>query len=350
EIDMTVARMAQTWDRTLVVDYSFPYLLDTAGFVTAAPGIRKGDFPFIEPFHVMVWCFLLLSLAISSMIIYFLSCPKRHKESWIRGWITESYKLMTLLLGQGSYASYQKTRVQAFMYLWILSKVVLVFSYCSILLSFLMVPRMETPLRTVQELKEAVVGGKCQFTTFRGTNYMTLINESTTGVLKVLGDHIRSHPENVLSLRDEGLAKILAQNRLVVLLSRTYFRYAASEFGSDRFHMPEDNFGHSPSCIVMKKGLGMVERINRLIHRVTEAGIVDKQLDYLAFRTRLKHAKAASAPASTKRSLSFTDIQTAVQLLGAGLLAGTCCLIGEICIHRRQTSRKKRKRRGRKAF
>ncbi|KAG8173148.1 hypothetical protein JTE90_007191, partial [Oedothorax gibbosus] len=86
------------------------------------------------------------------------------------------------------------------------------------------------------------------------------------------------------------------------------------------------------------------------IHRITEAGIVEKQMEYDAFRKQIKHSKAASAPPSTQRSLSFTDIQAAVQLLGAGLLAGTCCLIGEICIHRRQTSRKERKMQRRKTF
>ncbi|KAG8185334.1 hypothetical protein JTE90_008237 [Oedothorax gibbosus] len=350
EVDMVVARMAQTWDRTLAVDFSFPYLMDSVVFVTAAPEIRRADFPFIEPFPVMVWCFLLLSLAIPSMVICLLSHPESHKGIWISRWITESYKLLVLLLGQGSHATYQKTRVRAFMYLWVLSKLVLVFSYCSILLSFLMVPRMETPLRTVQELQEAVLSGKYQFTTFQGTSFMILVNETNTGVFKVLGDHIRSHPNNVLSPKDSPFVRILAQHRLSALMSRAYFNYEASEFGWDRFHVPEDNFGHYPCGISMKKGLGMVERINRLIHRITEAGIVEKQMEYDAFRKQIKHSKAASAPPSTQRSLSFTDIQAAVQLLGAGLLAGTCCLIGEICIHRRQTSRKERKMQRRKTF
>ncbi|KAG8185325.1 hypothetical protein JTE90_008230 [Oedothorax gibbosus] len=321
EVDMVVSRMAQVWDRTLAVDFSFPYLMDSVVFVTAAPKVRKADFPFIEPFQVMVWCLLLLSLVIPSMVICLLSGPKTHKETWISRWMTESYKLLVLLLGQGSLATYQKTRVQAFMYLWILSKLVLVFSYCSILLSFLMVPRMETPLRTVQELQEAVVGGKYQFTTFRGTSFMAFVNDSKTGVFKILGDHLRSHPDNVLSPRDNPLAKILSEHRLSILMSRFDFNYKASEFGSDRFNMPEDNFGHYPCGISMRKGLGMVERINRLIHRVTAAGIVEKQMEYAAFRNHLKYSKADSSPPSTLRSLSFTDIQTAVQILGAGLLA-----------------------------
>ncbi|KAG8185326.1 hypothetical protein JTE90_008231 [Oedothorax gibbosus] len=348
EVDMAVARMAQTPFRMEITDFSAAYMLDTVVFVTAAPGIRQGDFPFIEPFQPMVWCFLLLSLPISSMIIYLLSCPKIRKGTLLSGWMLESQKLVALLLGQGSYVSYQKTKVQVFMYHWVISKTVLVFSYCSILLAFLMVPRRETPLRSVQELKEAVVSGKYQFATFRGTSLLSNLNETQDSVFKVLADHIRTHPENILAPKDDAYIKILTSKRLAVLMRKSYFTTAASEFGLDRFHIPEDNFGYTIGCVVMRKGLGMVERLNRLIHRVSQAGLYAKELEYEAFRTKIKHAKPE--PPATKRSLSFTDIKSALQLLGAGLLASTCCLIGEICIHRWQTSKKKRKSMRRKAF
>ncbi|GFY62987.1 probable glutamate receptor [Trichonephila inaurata madagascariensis] len=247
EADMALGWMSNTYDRQKVVDFSFPYLIDSIIFITATPKNLQRELPFVNPFQSLVWIYLLISLVLSGFALSILSIPitgnKNGKESFFGRWFKEIRKIFALLLGQGRYDYYRSNKVRVFMYLWSLSKLVLVFSYLSDLLASLMIPIKERPLKNVQELNDAVVAEKYKFGTLNGSYLLNYLMEFKSGIIKDLANHIRHHPENVLGNFSEVVTRI-EDEKFAMMIPHLYFVYSASKIGIEKFYAAKDSLGY----------------------------------------------------------------------------------------------------------
>ncbi|XP_035227517.1 glutamate receptor ionotropic, kainate 5-like [Stegodyphus dumicola] len=335
EMDMALGWVATTYARHQVVDFSFPYLVDANIFVTASPQLLQKDFAFVDPFQTMVWALLLFSIPLSSITLTLLTeygvLSNRKERNFWKTWLKETETLLIMFLSQGSYRLYRNRIVRFFLTIWSICKLILVFSYTSTLLSFLMVPAVERPLRTVQELRDAVVSGRYQFAVFKGTSHVETLMESRSGIIKDLADHIRQHPENMLNSHGESVYR-MQREKLAVLNMRLHFLYSASAIGLDLFHMSSDNIGFNIVGVPFRKGFPYMERVNMIIHRMAAAGIYMKQINEINYYQKLK----APVPPTknNKRPLSLQDIWTSVQILIVGHLVSLICLIAEIGYHK----------------
>ncbi|GBM85925.1 hypothetical protein AVEN_118107-1 [Araneus ventricosus] len=149
------------------------------------------------------------------------------------------------------------------MYLWSISKLILVFGYSTDLLAYLTVPLNETPLQTVQELRDAVAEGKYQFGLFKGVSHVDGLMGLKSGALKDLADHIRSHPENRIASFEESVARIEAGN-FAMMNMRLHFLYSAGRIGLEKFYMSRESIGHNMVSVAFKKGFEHMEKINRM--------------------------------------------------------------------------------------
>ncbi|XP_050062825.1 ionotropic receptor 40a isoform X4 [Aphis gossypii] len=72
EADWFVGDLSITYERNLVVDFSFLTLVDNEAFLTHAPGRLNEAFSLIRPFHWSVWPLLLITVIFSGPILYIL--------------------------------------------------------------------------------------------------------------------------------------------------------------------------------------------------------------------------------------------------------------------------------------
>ncbi|GFR01075.1 probable glutamate receptor [Trichonephila clavata] len=267
EADLAIGWLSNTYERQTVVDFSFPYLIDANVFVTAAPKILQRDYPFINPFQPLVWIYLLISLVLSGFALSILSTPiggnKNRKENFFGRWFKGIRRILALLVGQGRYDYYRSTKVRAFMYLWSLSKLVLVFSYLSDVLASLMIPIKESPLKNVQELRDAVVSGKYQIGVFAGTSLLNNLMEAKSGIIQDLANHIRHHPENILKNFAESIKRV-EEGKFALMNMRLHFMYSASQIGIERFYVAKDSIGYNVVSIAFRRGFRHMERVNRM--------------------------------------------------------------------------------------
>ncbi|GFV99157.1 glutamate receptor ionotropic, delta-1 [Trichonephila clavipes] len=344
EADLAIGWLSNTYERQTVVDFSSPYLLDANVFVTAAPKILQREYPFINPFQPLVWMYLLISLVLSVFALSVLSTPiggnKNWKENFFGRWFKEIRRILALFVGQGRYDYYRSTKVRAFMYLWSLSKLVLVFSYLSDVLASLMIPIKESPLKNVQELRDAVVAGKYQFGVFAGTSLLNNLMEAKSGIIKDLANHIRHHPENILKKFADSIKRI-EEGKFASMNMRLHFMYSASQIGIERFYVAKDSIGYSLVSIAFRKGFRPMERVNRVIHRITECALYSKIIDGYIFDAQLK--APPPKPIEDKRALSFDDVKMAVRLLMLFHVLSTFCLVIEIGIYKYKTRQERRK-------
>ncbi|GFT80131.1 glutamate receptor ionotropic, delta-1 [Nephila pilipes] len=323
EADMALGWLATTYERHKVADYSFPYIIDSNVFVTAAPKILLRELPFLNPFQPLHWIF---------GEIYVLALSERIFSSTVRSTtVTDANKEN---IEEGRYNYYSRNKVRAFMYLWSLTKLVLVFSYSSDILASLMVPIKESPLKSVQELRDAVVAGKYQFGAFRGTSQLSNLMEVQSGIIKDLADNIRHHPENIVKTFNDSI-KRMEEGKFAMMNMRLHFIYSATKIGIDRFYVAEDSIGFNGVSIAFRKGFRHLEQVNRVIHRVTECAILSKIIDGYIFRSQLK--APPPKPPQGKRALSFDDMKTTLWMLIFGQMLSISCLLIEIGTYKYKT-------------
>ncbi|GBM09341.1 Glutamate receptor ionotropic, delta-1 [Araneus ventricosus] len=335
EVDMAIGWVACSYKRQTIVDFSFPHIITADVFVTAAPKTLRREFPFLSPFQFLVWMILLTTLVCSGLALSALDIDRSGKvvKNFFKRWLAEIGRLAALFIGQGRYDRYQSGKVRAFMYLWSISKLILVFGYSTDLLAYLTVPVNETPLQTVQELRDAVVAGKYQFGLFKGVSHVDGLMGLKSGVLKDLADHIRNHPENRIASFEESIARIEAGN-FAMMNMRLHFLYSAGRIGLEKFYMSRDSIGHNMVSVAFKKGFEHMEKINRIIIRMGECGITRKITKEMLFSARLKAPTLEHT--DRNHSLTLSDLKTALWLVVSGEVLAVLCFALEIAIHRLQ--------------
>ncbi|GIY47411.1 glutamate receptor ionotropic, delta-1 [Caerostris darwini] len=253
---------------------------------------------------------------------------EHNMEGFLKRALTEIRRLLELLISQGGYDRYKSLKVRVFMYFWSLSKLILVLSYSCDLLAGLMIPSKETPLRTVQELRDAVVAGKYQFGAFTGTSHLGSMMETKSGIVKDLADHLRQHPENILRSFDDSLERLQSE-KFAVMNMRLHFLYSAGKIGLDKFYISSDNFGYNVVCVAFGKGFPHMEAVNRIIIRIWECGI---QMKILMEYTHGSNVNAQpSKSTEDRRALSMSHMKTGFWALFIGQILSILCFILEIC-------------------
>ncbi|GFV99155.1 glutamate receptor ionotropic, delta-1 [Trichonephila clavipes] len=167
------------------------------------------------------------------------------------------------------------------------------------------------------------------------------MEEFKSGIIKDLADHIRHHPENVLRNFSEVAARI-EDERFAAMIPHLYFVYSASKIGIEKFYTAKDSLGYGMVSIAFRKGFPHMEKVNWIIHRITECALYSKTVDEYIFSSRLK--APPPKPTEDKRALSLDDVKTALWLLVLFHTLSTVCLFIEIGIHRHKTHYSGRKK------
>ncbi|GFR33648.1 glutamate receptor ionotropic, delta-1, partial [Trichonephila clavata] len=164
--------------------------------------------------------------------------------------------------------------------------------------------------------------------------------EAKSGIIQDLANHIRHYPENILKNFAESIKRV-EEGKFALMNMRLHFMYSASQIGIERFYVAKDSIGYNVVSIAFRRGVRHMERVNRIIHRITECALFSKMIDGYIFHSQLK--APPPKPMEDKRALSFDDVKMAVRMLMLFHVLSTFCLVIEMGIYKYKTLQARRK-------
>ncbi|GBN07269.1 hypothetical protein AVEN_241521-1 [Araneus ventricosus] len=316
EADLAYSYLGITESRSRVVEFSTPYVFEEFTFVSQIPKNRISLFTFLYPFDLSTWLSLLLTF---SLISFLLALCKNHVSS-VGNY---AYRLFGNILRQSIRIGEHSLKFNLLVVLWMLSVQVIVFSYSGTLLSFLIEPLKEDPIRNFFELSKAVLGGSYQ------------ANFSDFAVPFLL----KSDKEYLIKL-----GKIVTENNWIVNYSQlntdTYIKpnfflgmnrnFGKLLFGTrDDVYFSEDRLYHVFAGFAYNKRFCCISKLNAIIYRASSAGLYQKFLKDDSIKSFLKSFKRSDS-SETISPLSAVAILGPITLLGTGLSIAFVIFLAEV--------------------
>ncbi|GBN10499.1 hypothetical protein AVEN_256300-1 [Araneus ventricosus] len=316
EADLAFSYLSLTEERSKVIGFSNPYAFDEHTFISKIPKNRKSTLTFLHPFDQSTWICLFLTLVLMSTVLTMF-------RNGICSFSAHFFKLFASLLRQAINTGNVSRKFNLLGTVWFLFAQVIVLSYSSTLLSFLIQPLKETSVRNFNELSKAVQRGNCQ-ANFSNFTLSYLLN-SKMEHLKKLGEIVsgNSWVANTSALSPETAIQpnfFLALNKNV---AKSYFGTRNDVyFSEDRLYASYLAFGYN-------KHFCCITKLNAIISRISQAGLYGKLLRDSSVKLFLKTSKG-SANSETESRLSLDDLISAHALLVAGSSFSFFILLAEI--------------------
>ncbi|GBN48827.1 Glutamate receptor ionotropic, delta-1, partial [Araneus ventricosus] len=216
EADLAFSYLSMTEERSRVIGYSKPYMFEEHTFISQMPSNRRFTLTFLYPFDFSTWICLFLTLVLMSTLLAI--C-----KSGIQSLGNQFFRLFASLMTQALNTDSGSRKYNMLVAFWLLFAQVIVLSYSSTLLSFLIQPLKEAPIRNFNELSRAVQRGNYQ-ANFTNFSLSFLLNSNLDHFLK-LGKIVSSNNwiANTSALSSETVIKpnfFLALNKN---LAKSYF-------------------------------------------------------------------------------------------------------------------------------
>ncbi|KAF2369093.1 Ionotropic glutamate receptor L-glutamate and glycine-binding domain [Trinorchestia longiramus] len=184
EVDMAIGPFVHTYERQQAVDFSYPLVIDSFGIFLSRPTLTKDPLNFLKPLSVQVWIWLVISVALSSVVGFFLrSCEKNFEfveqkvNNFTRGnrgkekAATAGRLLLAGRVLQGS---------------CLLASLVLSAAYCGALTSQLAAPLIHIPVDSMDDL----VATGMDVASEAGSALSQIIRSAESGVMKDIADRM----------------------------------------------------------------------------------------------------------------------------------------------------------------
>ncbi|GBN48830.1 hypothetical protein AVEN_273462-1 [Araneus ventricosus] len=320
EADLAFSYLSMTEERSRVIGYSKPYMFEDHTFISQIPSNRRLTLTFLYPFDFSTWICLFLTLVLMSTLLAIF-------KSGIQSLGNQFFRLFASLMTQAVNTDGGSRKYNMLVAFWLFFAQVIVLSYSSTLLSFLIQPLKEAPIRNFNELSRAVQRGNCQ-ANFTNFSLSFLLNSNMDHFMK-LGKIVSSNNwiANTSALSSETVIKanfFLALNKN---LAKSYFGTRNDLFFSeDRLFTSYLAFGYN-------KRFCCVSKLNTFISRISQAGLYGKYLRDRSMKLFFKSFKRSNK-SKTETPLSFDDLISEFSLLIVGLSLSFVIFLAEIVYSR----------------
>nr|XP_042906672.1 glutamate receptor ionotropic, delta-1-like [Parasteatoda tepidariorum] len=292
EADLAISQLSITAERSQAVKFSIPYTDEPIKFLTPAPRKISSPFVYLYPFDTSVWLSC-ISVLLLMPFMHVLFLPERQTYG------SALLKVFGSLLKQ-PLCTQSKSMHKFCILLCLIFSMVISFSYCSVLLSFLSVPLYEPKLRTFNDLSKAVLRGhlKCQVTL--GSFILPFLLHSTDEQLRNVGELIQKNSWSfqVKHYQNKSVDYGSAAVSSFLTLQSFYKGYKNVVFS-------EDSLVTTPIGIAMKKGFCCEEKLNDMISRIKNMGLYEKiESDEL-----LPTSSTASVPYKLTREIVAISVE-----------------------------------------
>ncbi|XP_023229323.1 glutamate receptor-like [Centruroides sculpturatus] len=325
EIDFGLLSTFVNYESFQVVDYTVPFDSDEVTFVVSAPKQVSKLTTIIRPFAKEVWLMISVTSIVFGVIIHLIILKRNNivqdnQKVWS---IKEAFLFLfqTLILQGGSISHIRDTTTRIIIGIWLLASVVITSGYCGVLFSYLTLPLYEKVPNTIAELINAVMEKKYSWGSICFSPEESYLMNVENGPFKILGDHIKNHPENCFLTFEEGIEHTL-NNKYAFFGPKSLIDPVTKDRGENLFVTSEDSLFNFNIAFSFKKNFGIKTEFDKIIGNLRDSGIYKKLTNDLMPPTK-------NVEESSYNPLSLEDMMSTFILLLIGYAISILCFICE---------------------
>ncbi|XP_067132572.1 glutamate receptor U1-like [Centruroides vittatus] len=280
EIHLGIPSLFLTYRKLQSIDYARYHRFAEIIFIVRAPERKSLLMAIFRPFSIDMWSSILCSVIISGIILHYLSkiCSmlRPNIECWT---LMETYWFLfgTLTFKGGDLRKIKHHSLQIVIGFWWLAILVIGYGYTECLFSFLTYPEFEYVPTTFAELKSDVVDGKFLCGTLKMGGVDNILMYSKRGSAKIINNEIRKKDSSFVFSYEEGMERVLKENYIFIEDS-SVIKELANKLGQNKFILSKDSIFSNVAAFGISKRLSYRHRMNTMILRIFESGIVEKLL------------------------------------------------------------------------
>ncbi|KAF8793891.1 glutamate receptor ionotropic, kainate glr-3-like [Argiope bruennichi] len=319
EVDMAIGTIFISEKRMSVAAFSYPYTWQDVTFSTRKPGRLPKGMDFMWPFSYQVWICIAISIIVLT-IAYRISMTKAYPLPKI------FFGIIGILLRQSPEITCRSFRDRCLIISWIGGCTVLSYSYTVVLLSFLTVPLTDRPIETIPQLTEAVQQGRYKCIIPAGSSIVEILKSSKKKSDRILGYHI-SKTKGYVDLQIEGaVARHLKQGDVAYIDIRERMKIMFQ----NQFYISRHPLFSNPVAVALNRKFRYKKRLNKIIERITAAGLYEKSLGDYMYKKQLTSKYPDDSKFDDMKQLKMTDLYGAFVILICGEVLAILVFIGEL--------------------
>jgi hypothetical protein len=335
-------------------DATIPYTFSNMKMLVPCPKAIPGTEKVLETFSLTVWLTIGLVLLLTTVVfwcagnVFYPSvCNETHTYQSLSDCFHNVWSVFVAVSVPRQPRS-STLRVLFFLYVCFCFAISTVFQ--AFFVSYLVEPKYERKLKTLDELQESdVVYGYHQITHYfqSSMSYPEFVNFLEHKKLKEDCSNIRKCIERMTTKRD-----------IASIIPPFFALYVAREMGIVDFGKIvcslEGDIISGGGIFLFKKGNPLLDRFNILMRRYLEAGLLESHWQELQHRASLRGGgRLREAAGDVFFAFSISHIMPAFVVLLLGTVLSSVVFIGELivnCLHKRKEKRNSRRRRVRRLY
>ncbi|GFU30799.1 glutamate receptor ionotropic, kainate 5 [Nephila pilipes] len=325
EADMAIGSIFVTQARMTVADFSTPYTWQDITFATRMPGQRPKETAFMWPFSLQLWIGLAITIVFMTFIFRF--CLTNIYS--IRKLV---FEIIGTLLHQSIEVQSSAFRDRCLILSWVCSCMFLSFGYTAVLLSFLSVPLKERPVETVDQLAKLVAQGKFRCFSAIGSGVAVSMMNSVYESHTIVGSFIENNKMYLDLQNKRAIAKFMNEGGTAWVVTRERIQFDSQ----DMYYISRDKFFSFPVAIALNKQFRYSARLNKLVDRISAAGLYEKTVGDYLFKKLISNSD--SSENNSVKELALDDLFGAFVILISGCALSILICLAEI-IHSKYTSK-----------
>lgn len=282
ESDLAFGSVPLTEERASVVDYIYPHTMLEGIFVTRIPKRIYSPLTFIHVFDSYIW----IAVWVTTMCIFLvLKCAFSTKYAST----TLFFNIMSTIFSQNAPFRSSKLTDRILVGSVIAGFFFLFASYSSLLLAFLTTTQTEKPVKNLKTLVEAVKNGDMKVF-FPSPSVIENLSKHPDSDVKFLATQAKKN-RWCYTGDEQFLRRNFFEERNALVADRN--SAVRSLLGTNTFLPSDDSIMFRPRSIIQKKNSPLRKEIDEVIHRMTAAGIYEKNINDYAFRKEIsrKHPR-----------------------------------------------------------
>ncbi|XP_067131591.1 glutamate receptor ionotropic, delta-1-like [Centruroides vittatus] len=331
EADFSLNSLYITPECYKIADFSVAFDTDETIFIVSSPKEVSKLRTIFRPFSITVWISLFATIIITGIALYFIHskrCIQNHKDkqSWCINKIL--WFLFANLISQGGEMSHvRNSTTRITIGAWLLITVVLISGYCGVLFSHMTYPLYESIPTTIEELADSVMKGEYSCGAPGDSSLETYILETNERSVKIFGDHLRKHPENLFTDLDAGIQHVL-DTKYAFFCSKSVVESMVRIRGEEQFAYSKDFLFNYMVSYPRKKTFEFKYEVDEIIGWIRDTGIYKKMVRDIMPPSTKEIAK------DTYNPLSIDDVLSCFILLAAGYAFSIVAFVIELLYNR----------------
>ncbi|XP_042858563.1 glutamate receptor ionotropic, delta-1-like, partial [Penaeus japonicus] len=281
--DFAVSDIGISTPREEAVDFTEPFIYDASElFTPLAKPLPQWLGP-VRPFTAGVWLAVAAAVVTAgpflTLVVKFCAGSSNARVKWFQNIANAVMFTTQPVFQRGNHRDIVEAPGRVFVGFWLLFSMILGITYSSSLISFLVSPGLQEPIKNLEELVTSDIDWA---RVYYGGIQSTILEQATDPVMVALREGVnwRKSLENILKDVAKGTTATWDNSITTRLLIAVKF---TDRRGRPKVHMPGFNVHVDRIAWPLLEHAPFKRRFDQLIDRVVQAGLVEKWLQSLLF-------------------------------------------------------------------